>query len=108
MMMVFLENVYYIIVITWTLFYLFQIFTDLPSLPWSDCSKGSKDLDIILIEFRQVKIDMSSNQSADKCGFLHNLIGFKLCKDKDIIYSVCDQIRTKKLFSLKGLRHHYS
>jgi len=41
MMMVFLENVYYIIVITWTLFYLFQIFTDMPSLPWSDCSKGN-------------------------------------------------------------------
>ena len=41
-MMVFLENVYYIIVITWTLFYLFNTFMDLPSLPWSDCSKGSK------------------------------------------------------------------
>jgi len=40
-MMVFLENVYYIIVVTWTLFYLFQTFTDLPSLPWSDCSKGN-------------------------------------------------------------------
>jgi len=40
-MMVFLENVYYIIVITWTLFYLFQTFIDLPSLPWSDCSKGN-------------------------------------------------------------------
>jgi len=40
-MMVFLENVYYIIVITWTLFYLFQTFMDLPSLPWSDCSKGN-------------------------------------------------------------------
>jgi len=40
MMMVFLENVYYIIVVTWTLFYLFNSFTDFPSLPWSDCSKG--------------------------------------------------------------------
>merc|ERR1719154_346818 len=40
-MMVFLENVYYIIVVTWTLFYLFQTFTDFPSLPWSDCSKGN-------------------------------------------------------------------
>ena len=61
MMMVFLENVYYIIVITWTLFYLFQIFTDLPSLPWSECSKGSKDL-----SFRQVKINTSSSQSTVK------------------------------------------
>ena len=41
-MMVFLENVYYIIVVTWTLFYLFQTFFDLPSLPWSSCEKGSK------------------------------------------------------------------
>jgi len=40
-MMVFLENVYYIIVVTWTLFYLFQTFIDFPSLPWSDCSKGN-------------------------------------------------------------------
>jgi len=42
MMMVFLENCYYIIVVTWTLFYLFKTFTDLPSLPWSDCSKGNQ------------------------------------------------------------------
>jgi solute carrier family 6 GABA transporter-like protein 1 len=41
-MMVFLENVYYIIVVTWTLFYFFQTFIDLPSLPWSSCEKGSK------------------------------------------------------------------
>jgi solute carrier family 6 GABA transporter-like protein 1 len=40
-MMVFLENVYYIIVVTWTLFYLFQTFFDLPSLPWSSCEKGN-------------------------------------------------------------------
>ena len=43
-MMVFLENVYYIIVVTWTLFYLFNSFIDFPELPWSDCSKGSKYL----------------------------------------------------------------
>jgi len=40
-MMVFLENVYYIIVVTWTLFYLFATFMDLPSLPWSSCEKGN-------------------------------------------------------------------
>jgi len=39
--MVFLENVYYIIVVTWTLFYLFNTFMDFPNLPWSDCSKGN-------------------------------------------------------------------
>merc|ERR1712115_394172 len=39
-MTVFLENVYYIIVVTWTLFYLFNTFMDFPELPWSDCSKG--------------------------------------------------------------------
>lgn len=42
MMMVFLENIYYIIVITWTIFYIFKSFTDLPSLPWSSCEKGSE------------------------------------------------------------------
>ena len=41
-MMVFLENVYYIIVVTWTLFYLFNSFVDFPNLPWSDCSKGGE------------------------------------------------------------------
>jgi solute carrier family 6 GABA transporter-like protein 1 len=41
MTMVFLENCYYIIVVTWTLFYLFNTFMDLPSLPWSHCSKGN-------------------------------------------------------------------
>jgi len=41
-MMVFLENVYYIIVVTWTLFYLFNSFIDFPNLPWSDCSKGGE------------------------------------------------------------------
>ena len=41
-MMVFLENVYYIIVVAWTLYYLFNVFVDMPSLPWSDCEKGSK------------------------------------------------------------------
>ena len=42
MMMVFLENIYYIIVITWTIFYIFKTFTDLPGLPWSSCEKGSE------------------------------------------------------------------
>ena len=36
------ENVYYIIVVVWTLFYLFNVFVDLPNLPWSDCDKGSE------------------------------------------------------------------
>jgi len=41
-MMVFLENVYYVIVVTWTLYYLFNVFVDMPSLPWSDCHKGEE------------------------------------------------------------------
>ena len=44
-MMVFLENVYYVIVVAWTLYYLFNVFVDIPnfpSLPWSSCDKGSK------------------------------------------------------------------
>lgn len=40
-MMVFLENVYYIIVVTWTLFYLFNTFFYLPDLPWSSCENGN-------------------------------------------------------------------
>ena len=47
--MVFLENVYYIIVVTWTLFYLFNTFMDFPNLPWSDCSKGSEFETLIII-----------------------------------------------------------
>jgi len=39
-MMVFLENVYYVIVVAWTLYYLFNVFVDMPELPWSDCHKG--------------------------------------------------------------------
>ena len=54
MMMVFLENVYYIIVVTWTLFYLFKTFTDLPSLPWSDCSKGSRCSSIYMFHFLSI------------------------------------------------------
>jgi len=40
-MMVFLENVYYIIVVCWTLFYLFNTFLYLPDLPWSSCENGN-------------------------------------------------------------------
>lgn len=41
--MVFLENVYYIIIVAWTLFYILNTVYNLGSgLPWSDCEKGSK------------------------------------------------------------------
>ena len=41
--MVFLENVYYIIIVAWTLFYILNTFYTLGSgLPWSTCEKGSK------------------------------------------------------------------
>ncbi len=45
LMMVFLENVYYIIIVAWTLFYIFNTFFSLGSeggLPWSSCENGSK------------------------------------------------------------------
>ena len=39
--MVFLENVYYIIIVAWTLYYIMNTFFSLGSgLPWSDCEKG--------------------------------------------------------------------
>ena len=41
--MVFLENVYYIIIVAWTLFYIMNTFFSLGSgLPWSDCEKGGQ------------------------------------------------------------------
>ncbi len=46
LMMVFLENVYYIVIVAWTLFYIFNTFFSLADsdgeLPWSSCDKGSK------------------------------------------------------------------
>ena len=41
--MVFLENVYYIIIVAWTLYYIMNTFFSLGSgLPWSDCEKGGQ------------------------------------------------------------------
>ena len=41
LMMVFLENVYYIIVVAWTLYYILNTVYNLGSgLPWSSCEKG--------------------------------------------------------------------
>ena len=34
-----LIDIYYTIIIAWTLFYLIASFTALPSLPWAGCSK---------------------------------------------------------------------
>ena len=39
MVVVFLIDIYYIIIIAWTLFYLIASFTRVPSLPWADCGK---------------------------------------------------------------------
>ena len=55
--MVFLENVYYIIIVAWTLFYIFNtIFSLGNGLPWESCEKGSKlDSDLeIAIKYRVV------------------------------------------------------
>lgn len=37
MTIVFLLDVYYCIIVAWTLLYLFSCFRSLPSLPWQDC-----------------------------------------------------------------------
>ena len=43
--MVFLENVYYIIIVAWTLYYIMNTFFSLGSgLPWSDCEKGGQSV----------------------------------------------------------------
>lgn len=42
-MMVFLENVYYVIIVAWTIFYIVNALVNAGNgLPWTDCSKGSK------------------------------------------------------------------
>ncbi|TRY69960.1 hypothetical protein TCAL_04885 [Tigriopus californicus] len=42
LMMVFLENVYYIVIVAWTLFYILNTMYSLGSgLPWSSCGKGN-------------------------------------------------------------------
>ena len=45
LMMVFLECVYYVIVVAWTLFYILNTFYNITDgLPWSSCEKGSKEV----------------------------------------------------------------
>lgn len=39
MTIVFFINIYYCIIIAWTLFYLFASFSAFPGLPWQSCSK---------------------------------------------------------------------
>ena len=42
-MMVFLENVYYVIIVAWTMFYIANIFYNIgDDLPWTTCEQGSK------------------------------------------------------------------
>lgn len=41
MTIVFLLDVYYCVIVSWTLFYLFSCFVSLPSLPWEGCGKFS-------------------------------------------------------------------
>ena len=44
-MMVFLENVYYVIIVAWTMFYIANIFYNMgDDLPWTTCEQGSKSL----------------------------------------------------------------
>ena len=43
LMMVFLENVYYIIIVAWTLFYILNTFYNITDeLPWAGCHKGGE------------------------------------------------------------------
>ena len=58
--MVFLENVYYIIIVAWTMFYIFNTFYSLGSgLPWSSCEKGSKYYKKKKILFTIIKVSYS-------------------------------------------------
>jgi SNF family Na+-dependent transporter len=40
MTIVFLLDIYYCIIIAWTLFYLISTFTQLPDLPWQRCGES--------------------------------------------------------------------
>lgn len=40
MAIVFLLDVYYCVIVAWTLFYLIATFTNLPGLPWETCGKS--------------------------------------------------------------------
>lgn len=42
MTVVFLIDIYYCVIISWTLFYLIASFTRIPGLPWQDCSRFTK------------------------------------------------------------------
>ena len=44
MTIVFFLDIYYCIIIAWTLFYLIASFTALPGLPWGSCGKFRLDL----------------------------------------------------------------
>lgn len=39
MALVFLLNIYYCVIIAWTLFYLVSTFSEIPELPWGSCGK---------------------------------------------------------------------
>lgn len=44
MTIVFLLDIYYCIIIAWTLYYLICTFATVPYLPWADCGMWPKDL----------------------------------------------------------------
>ena len=70
LMMVFLECVYYVIVVAWTLFYILNTFYNIADgLPWSSCEKGSKedidcidDLYDIFLNFDSITLDVFDNE----------------------------------------------
>ena len=66
-MMVFLENVYYVIIVAWTMFYIANIFYNIgDDLPWTTCEQGSK-LFLAAISHRGLR----------NCFFLHFIYFFQ-------------------------------
>ena len=57
--MVFLECVYYVIIVAWTMFYILNLLYNIGNgLPWDDCAKGST---YIQIEARRAEIIFKTN-----------------------------------------------
>jgi len=52
MTIVFFLDVYYCIIIAWTLFYLISTFVNVPQVPWAHCGKYMYLLSIANIDYR--------------------------------------------------------
>ena len=79
--MVFLENVYYIIIVAWTLFYIMNTFFSLGSgLPWSDCEKGGQSTNFASLPVNKDLHCLGLNEEALLLGPLR-----ALCREQETL-----------------------